>query len=64
MCMQLLDQFDSEGNADTVITSDGKNSAGADKVENDGGKGGFRTKDEEILLRLTAYASCLISGAR
>jgi hypothetical protein len=62
--VQLLDQFDSEGNADTVITSDGKNSAPADKVEKDGGKGGFRTKDEEMLFRLTAYASCLISGAR
>jgi hypothetical protein len=62
--VQLLDQFDSEGNADTVITSDGKNSAAADKVDRDGGKGGFRSKDEEMLFRLTAYASCLISGAR
>lgn len=62
--MQLLDQFDSEGNADTVITSDGKNSAPANKIEKDGGKGGFRTKDEEMMFRLTAYASCLISGAR
>ena len=62
--MKLLDKFDSEGNADTVIKSDGKNSAGTDKVDKDGGKGGVRTKDEEILLRLTAYASCLISGAR
>ena len=59
---QLLDQFDKEKDSDTILTSDGKN--GTDKADKDGSKEGQRTKDEEILLRLTAFASCLISGAR
>lgn len=67
---QLLDDFDTQRNADTVTSSDTaykeKEKDKHKHKDEDGskGKGGNRTKDEEIMQRLTAFASFLITGAR
>ena len=80
MISQLVDDFYSERNAGTVTSSDSKNSTDTtdedkdkekdkdkdEEKDKDGskGNGGYRTKDEEIMQRLTAFASFLITGAR